>query len=201
MSLFHGASGCAQHRTSLIELLEDGVRDDRTIEALDHLDRCRSCEAVVGDVFLVAAALRRLGREAAAVDPRPDAWERVVARIERSRDAARRATWQWRTRLGGMMASAFIVAVVVVPSIVGQGGRADVPRGSPPVEDSAGRAREQRAEVAFMRTLGAPGTSDEAPRADGSEPAGVLLNYPDGIRPNWKEVWPEPTARWPLTAS
>ncbi len=109
----HGA-GCARHRDALLDFIDRREVGRDTDAALDHLSRCRACEWDLEATAMAVAALRRLHREARAVEPPPDAWERLRARVERPRGAV----WRWRTTLAGLAVGAGLVGAILAPTSV-----------------------------------------------------------------------------------
>ena len=105
--------GCMPHRTVLLEVLEGRPHDGAVAAALDHLARCRACEQEVGELSLVITGLRRLGRAARRVEPRPDGWARFMAGLDRRRGAVLRASL---APLAGLLAVPLMLAVLVAPS-------------------------------------------------------------------------------------
>ncbi len=72
---------CARHRPLLIDFVDRGEIRPGTGAALAHLDGCSRCTDVIESTMLTITALRRLGDEVAAVEPRADAWPRLRARL------------------------------------------------------------------------------------------------------------------------
>jgi hypothetical protein len=102
-------SACRRHRTALIDFVDRRERGPRTPAALDHLARCQRCEDDMADYALTIVALRRAGRELAAV-PVPVA---DVTRVVPSEP--RPSGWSWRLQVGGLVTCAAIVAMLIVP--------------------------------------------------------------------------------------
>ena len=73
--------GCTRHRPLLIDFVDRGEVRAGTSAALAHLDRCTRCTEVVESTMLTITALRRMGDEAAEVEPRADAWPRLPVRL------------------------------------------------------------------------------------------------------------------------
>jgi predicted anti-sigma-YlaC factor YlaD len=176
----------------LLALVDRRERGPATDVALDHLARCRPCETELTELALTIHALRQMGAEAAAA-PLPDgAWPRIRARIERSRQRARETAWRWRLTLGGSIASALIVAAVVGPL------SADVGSWSSGAREPTGfsafevEVQELVAESAFL----AASRTGTLPAYVAGDPSALIRIYPDGIRPDKKEVEsPRPSGR------
>lgn len=187
-------SACARHRGALLALVDRRERGPSTDEALDHLGRCARCEADLTAIALTINALRRIGADAAQ-EPLPDgAWTRLRARIERSGRRARETAWRWRLTLGGIVTSTLIVAVLVGPVAIDVGRWT---RGSAePTGYSAGEIAQQ--DRILERAYGArTGTLAIEVSFTGAPPS-TMRNYPDGIRPERKEVdSPRPSGQGP----
>jgi len=179
-------SGCERHRDALAALAERREPSPAGHAALEHVERCRDCSEALGELILTVFALRRLGREAAAVaaalETEPDdAWTRLRFRIDRSRRLTQEQAWRWRATLGGLATASLLVAAVVGPATI-----------------HITANRDWRTELGYVnaaRTL----TPDSAP---GSQELGggnvTRTMFPDGIRPERKEVQPgRPTTRLP----
>jgi anti-sigma factor RsiW len=185
--------GCSRHRPVLIDFVDRGEVRAETGAALAHLDQCPRCTAAVESTMLTITALKRMGDEAAGVEPDVDAWPRLRVRIQ---------TWPKRpavmSPLAGIALSFAIVAVLVLP--VRLGGTLIGPVATPQVELEATSALDRQVEAAYIAsvrqgTLAAP-VQDLAQ----SIAAGVTFprNYPDNIRPTRKEVGlTEPAGRPP----
>jgi len=195
---------CARHREALAELAERGQPSPAGAEALRHLERCRECAEILGDLTLTVVALRRMGSESGAGTSwfawhpnSPDTamdvaldrtWSRLRERVERSRKAAREQAWRWRASFGGLLASALVVAALVGPTTLHLGG------GSPlmPVTGSDLDAVSRQIETDYV--LGAhvvPETDNTVDLTDGSA---AMRRYPDDLKPVRKEVAPPRTS-------
>jgi hypothetical protein len=190
--------GCSRHRPVLIDFVDRGdVRAD-TAAALAHLDDCAACTEVVEATMLTITALRRMGDEAAAAEPRSDAWPRLRIRLE---------GWHRRpvvmSPLAGIAMSFAIVAVLVLPVRIGGtlvGGTLIGPISSPLGQVSRaeriGAGDAESAYIASVRqaTLPVADSRAEAVR----ETVSYLRIYPDNYHPTRKEVGPtEPNGRPP----
>lgn len=109
----HGAA-CAAHRDALLDFIDRREVGPDTDAALDHLGRCRACERELETTAMAVAALRRLHRETQEVEPPPDAWVRLLERVDRPREAV----WRWWTTLAGLAVGAGLVATILAPASV-----------------------------------------------------------------------------------
>ncbi len=164
------SAACRRHRTALIDFVDRRERGPKTPAALDHLARCERCEREMAEFALTIVALRRAGRELAAV-PVPCAdVARVVPPTPRPRG------WSWRLQVGSLLTCAAIVGLVVLPR--------------PPSSTSldAGALWKYRlAPAAAWRVAEA----HLAARPDEPSVAAVGTmppRYPDGLIRPWKEV-------------
>lgn len=183
---------CARYRPLLIDFVDRGEVRAETSAALAHLDTCTRCTEVVEATMLTITALRRMGDEAAAVEPAPDAWPRLQVRIR-----------GWRRRpitmspLAGLAMSFAIVAVLVLPAGIGESVLG--PIATPAVEADAGaRGVDRRIEDAYLASLRQRALPDDgAAPAEGWLGANIRPN-PASIDSTRKEVSPaEPTGRPP----
>lgn len=101
---------CRRHRVALLDFVAGGVTGPATPAALEHLDRCDRCVSELESTSLAVAALRRIGSEAEAVEPSPDAWPRLRRRVSR-RSPARLG---FMSPVAGMAMSLAIVVVTVI---------------------------------------------------------------------------------------
>ena len=72
---------CASHREAIIAFASLREGGPAVRRALDHVDRCRACEAELGATTLVVQALRRLCDEALLAEPAADGWELLRRRL------------------------------------------------------------------------------------------------------------------------
>jgi hypothetical protein len=129
----------------LLDLAAGRAGNPRTQRALDHLARCRDCEAALAANTLVVHALGRLRRETQAVAPPADGWARLRSRLA----AQRREPSRLLSGLPGIVTAAGLCAALVAPSVImGDGGVRtynEAPRGAPPpyvvFEEGRERAR------------------------------------------------------------
>ncbi len=194
-------SGCERHRDALAALAERREPSPAGHAALEHVERCRDCSEALGELILTVFALRRLGREAAAVaaalETEPDdAWTRLRFRIDRSRRLTQEQAWRWRATLGGLATASLLVAAVVGPATIHiTANRDSGPAAITSIQLDRVDWRTELGYVNAARTL----TPDSAP---GSQELGggnvTRTMFPDGIRPERKEVQPgRPTTRLP----
>ena len=106
---------CVVHRAALLDFVDGQPRTADTAAALSHLERCRACEDELAGIVRTVAALRRLGRAAATVEPPADAWTTLRERVRRPSPTA----WRWRFSLGGLMMSTAAVAMMTLASVRG----------------------------------------------------------------------------------
>lgn len=102
---------CGRFRESLVAFVDRRETRPDTDAALDHLERCRTCVRELEDTALAIAALRRFERESRMIEPAPDAWARLRARVDRPREAV----WRWRASLAGLALSGALVAMIMGP--------------------------------------------------------------------------------------
>ncbi|MDQ6795658.1 MAG: hypothetical protein M3067_12735 [Chloroflexota bacterium] len=154
---------CARFQAALIEFAERPVRAAGTAAALAHLERCRACEDELAGIMRTIAGLRSLARSLNGVEPGPESWPILRARVSHPEPSP----WRWSYSLGGVIATAAI-ALLVLPWI-----------GSSPVRPPTG-----------LETPAGPGTIDRredvastpllpSPRAAGAS----LEKAPRTVRP------------------
>jgi len=171
---------CADHRSALLDFVDRRELSVATPAALAHLDRCAACERELGATLLTITALRRLHRELVLVEPPEDAWLRLRERVTRRADP-----WRWRTTIGGLLTSAFLVALLVLPVTIG--GPASVGGGLELPENLAG-LRVESDYLASIRT----GTLPPVPRVARGV-VSVPHTYPPEIAQVRKEVISTPS--------
>ena len=108
---------CVAHRAALLDFVDGQPRTDASAAALSHLERCRTCEEDLAGVVRTVAALRRLGRVAAAAEPPAHAWPALRARVTRRADE-----WLPRFSLAGLAVSAALVVMISLPATISPGG-------------------------------------------------------------------------------
>jgi len=167
---------CSRHRPVLIDFVDHGEVHPSTGAALAHLDRCARCTEAVEGTMLTITALRRLGQEAAVVEPAEDAWPRLRDRIS-----------GWRNRpavmspLAGVAMSFAIVAVLVLPVRLDGTGVVDPTIAATYSSDTSVSPSERLIESAYLANSRRQSPSIAAV---GSVP----LNIPAEIRQVRKEV-------------
>jgi len=186
--------GCSRLRPLLVDFIDRGEVGPQTAAALGHLDRCDHCTEAIESTMLTIMALRRIGDDAASVEPAADAWPRLRIRIER---------WRGRPKvmspLAGIAMSFAIVAVLVLP--IRFGGSLLGPVAAPTDERPAsGTFVDRRIEAAYIAAVRL-GTldPDQTSLASTTATAGSYLRiYPDNYQPPRKEVdQGEPAGRPP----
>lgn len=137
--------GCAAHRSALLDFAAHRASGPEVGRALDHVDRCRSCEEDLAATTLVLHALRRLHEETRRAEPAPDGWARLQARLA----ATRREPSRVLSGLPGIVAAAGLAAALAGPAAISSGPAGlynEAPRGSTApylvFERAAERARE-----------------------------------------------------------
>ena len=112
-------SPCRAHRDTLIDLAvrrrvgaEVALADVRT--ALEHVDRCRRCEADMAATSVIVQALRRYRAELGRAEPADDGWSRLRARIV----ATRRQPSILLSGVPGLIAALGLCVALAGPSIL-----------------------------------------------------------------------------------
>lgn len=191
------SAGCRRHRPALLDFVDRGEITPATSQALAHLDRCQTCTDQLETTVMAITALRRIGDEAARVEPPPDAWPRLRARLDRWRPLR----WAIMSPTAGTVMGLAIVAILVIPLRVGGAGQPSASLTAAPFEQRAAAVIERRAEAKYISTMTRKGTfpAQSAPvRSTGAVPK----SYPDGIlRPDRKEVSPVTPTERPIEAS
>jgi anti-sigma factor RsiW len=192
-------SACRRHRPALLDFVDHGAIDEATAPALAHLERCERCTMELESTVLAITALRRLGDDIARVEPAPDAWPRLRARLDRWRPFR----WSILSPSAGVLMSAAIVAVLVAPIQIGSSGLAG-PNASAPIVRPPVPTEERRIELDYMtssrqlRSVSQPAALFPLRQTPEATSASYPRNYPDNIRPERKEVTPaEPSGRRP----
>lgn len=176
---------CADHRSVLLDWVDRRATGPGMNAALAHLDRCRACEEEMAGAARAIVALRRMHDDLESVEPAADAWQRLRARVTRKRDP-----WPWRTTLGGLMTSAMLVAVLVMPVTIG------TPATGPHAPQMPIELRELRREAAYLASIRA-GQLPPAP-VETRDAGSIPHVYPEEIAVVRKEVPPpKPSGRPP----
>lgn len=186
------AGNCRRHRSALLDFVDRGEIAPGTGPALAHLDRCERCTNELESTVLAIVALRRLGDDAERVEPSADAWLRLRARLDRWRPAR----WAIMSPTTGAVMSLALVAVLVVPLRIGGASATPAPEATPPTDRDTTSLIERRVEADYISSTHRGTFPGEQPVA---RPAGTYpRNYPDGIRPERKEVSPaDPSGKPP----
>jgi hypothetical protein len=180
------ARSCSRYRALLVDFVDRGEVLPDTPAALAHLDSCDRCTDAIESTMLTITALRRLGAAALEVEPRPDAWPRLRARLQAI--GPRRPAVM--SPVSGVLMSFAIVAVLVLPFRLGGEpllGSAASPTIDRPTEVNLADRRTEATYIALVRRV--------CSRVDQpvASPAGAAASsriYPDNIRPTRKEVGP-----------
>jgi len=190
------ARSCSRHRALLVDFIDRGEVRPATGAALAHLDRCDRCTEAIESTMLTITALRRLGDAAVEVEPRADAWPRLLARVQ-SIGPRRPAVM---SPLAGIAMSFGIVAVLVLPFRLG-GGTLLGPAAAPTLDRSSPvTVADRRIEAAYIAAVH-QGTLPPNEEADEVRAATTYpRNYPDNIKPIRKEVGPAESTRRPPEA-
>lgn len=169
-------TGCSAHRTALVAFVERAERGPATAAALDHLERCRRCEAELSETMLAIHAVRRLLDQARTADPPPEAWARLRGRVDAPPPRATGA----RTSLAGLIVGAGLVAALIGPvAVFRTTDSIEQEPGAAPAIVTARTVADQLAEAAFLsrprtdRTLRAGSVPATAPTATWPGPDGL----------------------------
>jgi hypothetical protein len=174
---------CRRHRAALFDFVDHGLMGPQTGEALAHLEGCDSCTELLDSTVLAIAALRRLGDEAARIEPPPDAWPRLRARLTTRRPSR----VSFVSPLGGMVMTIALAAILVAPLRLSHGSTTDG------LGDSVGPSdRTSSAAIAVYTSSARRGTdgsnSPDSPKSRAEVQPRLI--QPDGGRPATKEVQP-----------
>ena len=112
-------SPCRAHRGMLLDLAAGrqvgaGMAQADVRTALEHVDRCRRCEADVAATSVIVQALRRYRAELGRAEPAEDGWSRLRSRIV----ATRRQPSLLFSGVPGLIAALGLCAVLVGPSVL-----------------------------------------------------------------------------------
>jgi hypothetical protein len=172
---------CRRHRAALLDFVDHGLIGPHTGEALAHLEGCDACTEMLDSTVLAIAALRRLGDDAARIEPPLDSWPRLRARLTTRRPGRVSIV----SPLGGMVMTVALAAILVAPLRLSHG----------PATDQLGSAAgssdpTSSAVVAIYTSSAKRGTdgsnSPEAPKPRAGTPPRLI--YPDRDGPAEKEV-------------
>jgi hypothetical protein len=168
--------GCSRHRPVLVDFVDRGEVRAATAAALAHLDRCARCTDAIEHTMLTITAMRRLGDDAARVEPADDSWPRLRLRIR-----------SWRRRpavmspLAGAAMSFAIVAVLILPVHIVGTGVIDPTVAATYSTDTSASPHDRLIETAYLANSRRQSTTTAT---GGSVP----LNIPAEIRQVRKEV-------------
>jgi hypothetical protein len=169
---------CARHRPVLVDFVDRGEVGPATGRALAHLERCARCTEAIESTVLTITALRRMGDELRSIEPSPDAWPRLRARITGWRRPAAMSP------LAGIAMSMAIVAVLVMPFRLGAAGTIDRWPATAEATSPAVDLEDQQIETAYLavsrRALPSSG--------DAADVGSLPMNIPEEIRQARKEV-------------
>ena len=171
---------CSRYRSVLVDFVDRGEISDGTGRALAHLERCGRCRDAIESTALAITALRRLGDDLQAVEPPPDAWPRLHARITTRRPMV-------MSPMAGAAMSVAIVAMLALPFRLAGGNpeirvESQAPTTAPQVD-----RQELHNEAAYLAA------SRRTATIQGTVPSGIVpINLPEEVRQVRKEV---PTAQ------
>ena len=157
-------STCAVFQAALVDFAERPARTVDTAAALAHLERCRSCEDELAGIVRTIAGLRSLAHSLDGVEPAPESWPILRARVSHPEPSP----WRWSSSLGGIVATAAI-ALLVLPWIGSSPVRpptdGDTPAALSPID-----RREDAPSAPVLR-------SQRAARAGGEDPS-LTVRWP-----------------------
>lgn len=143
MSWPRARGDCDRHRAALVEFAARRAGGPAIRRALDHVDRCRDCEAELALTTLVLHGLRRIHEETERAEPAADGWTRLRARLA----ATRREPSRLLSGLPGIVAAAGLCAALAGPGAITGGGPTGVyneaPRAAAPPYLAFERSRER----------------------------------------------------------
>jgi hypothetical protein len=172
---------CRRHRAALLDFVDHGLIGPPTADALAHLEGCDACTAMLDSTVLAIAALRRLGDDAARVEPPPDSWPRLRARLTVRRPSRVSIV----SPLGGMVMTIALAAVLVAPLRLSHGPATDQVGNSAETSDAGSPALTAVYSSSARRGTDGSNSPDSSRSRAGIQPR---LIYPDGGRPAEKEV-------------
>ena len=143
------AGSCGAHQDALVEFAARRASGPAVRRALDHVERCRACEAELATTTLVLHGLRRLHEETERAAPEVDGWARLRTRLA----TTRREPSRLLSGLPGIVAAAALCAGLVGPGAIG-GGAARVyneaPRSVAPPALAFEQGRERALEAGLI---------------------------------------------------
>ena len=168
---------CSRYRRLLVDFVDHGEVGPFTADGLAHLEHCPRCTEMVESTVLAITALRRLGNDLGDIEPEPDAWPRLRARIT-----------GWRrpvvmSPLAGVAMSIGIVLVLVLPVRLGRSGELRWTDTPAPGVAPAVRIADHNIEAAYLAA------SRRLPQGAPVAATGSLpTNIPEEVRQVRKEV-------------
>ncbi len=138
---------CARYRRRLVPYIECELSERERAKVEAHLSRCQSCAREAELIKSVSGALR--ASETPAMEPAPDLWAKVSARIERDAPAAAPRPWLRVTQAASACAAAVLVAAVGIGLM-----RANMPAEVPSARPSS--TEQERADRVSHQSAKAP---------------------------------------------
>ncbi|HEY8439426.1 MAG TPA: hypothetical protein VIK65_12520 [Candidatus Limnocylindrales bacterium] len=174
---------CSRHRPALVDFVDHGEVRSETAAALVHLDRCERCMEAIESTVLTITALRRYAGSLDAVDPAPDAWPRLAARV---------TTWRRRpvsmSPLSGLAMSVAVVVALVLPFRLGPSDLAGAAGSAAPSRAHAAAAQPDAIRAASRRAPGSESEPIETAVGPATLSRGEAEVVVDSIRVTVKEV-------------
>jgi hypothetical protein len=180
---------CARHRPALVDFVDRAEIGPYTAPALSHLEGCARCTVELESILQAITVLHRISDEVGLSEPAADAWPKLRDRLT----AWRPARWRIMSPIAGMGLSLALLAVLVVPLRFGAGTSAGA---GPNLDRLVPSPAERRIEANYISTTHREASLalESTTRSTGGGPR----YYPDGIRPQRKEVSPaEPSGLAP----
>ena len=178
---------CSRYRPALIDFVDHGEIRAETSEALRHLDRCERCREAIESTVLTITAIRRYADSLDGIQPAPDAWPRLAARV---------TTWRRRpvamSPVAGLAMSVAVVVALVLPFRLGPGdlsrasGSADIV--GPAAQNTAQPDAIRLADRASRRRVPLVEEQASSTSADGAQLVGARVVVLDDIVVTTKEV-------------
>jgi hypothetical protein len=172
---------CHRHRDALLDFVDRRERGPGTEAALAHLETCAACTWEIEATAMAVMALRRVHSAADPLEPAPDAWRRLRARVDRPRAAV----WRWRASLAGLAVGAGLVGTLLAPVSLWSTRIAHITEaGAVPGLVDPGRQAQDLAEARLLEQLRA-GRSAPVPAQEGGDgiEAAAPIGWagPDGL--------------------